>query len=416
MIKRFLVIVGVFYAFTVTAQEGNSSPYSFYGLGLKTFRGTVENQAMGGVSVFGDSIHINMQNPAAFGALRLTNFAIGGSNSAKSLESTSGTSSVSSSYLEYLALGFPLSDHMGAGFGIIPSTSVDYDIFAEDDKTFYIYNGSGGMNKVFLSLGYEMAFGLRLGVEADYNFGNIRTETVIDEDDVQYGLRELNRSDMSGLSYKFGAQYEGKINEDMKIYSSFSYKPSVALSMDNTRSIETVIVSRLDKAVSAIVSHDDVTIADDDVDLPSELTVGLGLGKNSKWFAAAEYVATGSNDFPNRTFEIDDAYYADASQFKFGGFYIPRYNSISSYWERVTYRAGVRFENTGLNVREQDINEFGISFGVSLPLGRTFSNANIMFEYGQRGTTDAGLVKEDIFKIGLSLSLNAKWFQPIKFN
>jgi len=51
-------------------------------------------------------------------------------------------------------------------------------------------------------------------------------------------------------------------------------------------------------------------------------------------------------------------------------------------------------------------------------LGRGFSNANLTFEYGQRGTTTAGLVKEDFFKVGLSLSLNPlrPWFVPNKYN
>ena len=74
-----ITVALLFSGFVSFAQEGTSSPYSFYGLGDVKFKGTVENRSMGGVSVFADSIHVNLQNPAQFASLKLTSFAIGGS-------------------------------------------------------------------------------------------------------------------------------------------------------------------------------------------------------------------------------------------------------------------------------------------------------------------------------------------------
>jgi hypothetical protein len=39
------------------AQEGTSSPYSYYGIGDIRFKGTVENRSMAGIAVEQDSIH-----------------------------------------------------------------------------------------------------------------------------------------------------------------------------------------------------------------------------------------------------------------------------------------------------------------------------------------------------------------------
>lgn len=77
----------------------------------------------------------------------------------------------------------------------------------------------------------------------------------------------------------------------------------------------------------------------------------------------------------------------------------------------MVYRAGARFEQTGLAVNGQDINEFGISFGLGLPVGRLFSNMNLGFEIGKRGTTDFGLIQENFFNTYLSFSLNDRWFE-----
>ena len=130
----------------------------------------------------------------------------------------------------------------------------------------------------------------------------------------------------------------------------------------------------------------------------------------------AEYTYLDASKFDNRSFTSDNVVYENASKVKLGGYYIPKYNSLTSYLNRIVYRAGLRYEETGLNINGQAINEFGISFGVGLPVGNLFSNANVGFEFGTRGTTNAGLVKEEFFNLSLSLSLNDRWFRKVKFN
>ncbi|RZV70613.1 MAG: hypothetical protein EX254_00370, partial [Flavobacteriaceae bacterium] len=150
--------------------------------------------------------------------------------------------------------------------------------------------------------------------------------------------------------------------------------------------------------------------------LPSRVSFGIGLGQPKKWFMGAEYASQKTSQFSNRIFTIENATFEDASTFSFGGFYIPKYNSLSSYLQRVVYRAGIRFENTGLNINTESINEFGISFGVGLPVGRAFSNANLGFEIGKRGTTNQNLIQENFFNFSLSLSLNDRWFVKRKYD
>ena len=80
------------------------------------------------------------------------------------------------------------------------------------------------------------------------------------------------------------------------------------------------------------------------------------------------------------------------------------------------YRAGVRFEDTGIELNNEKINEFGISFGAGLPVGRLFSNMNVGLEYGTRGTSKANLVREKFINLSISMSLNDKWFQKRKID
>ena len=92
------------------------------------------------------------------------------------------------------------------------------------------------------------------------------------------------------------------------------------------------------------------------------------------------------------------------------------YNSFNKYFKRVVYRAGVRFEETGLKINNESINEFGISFGIGLPIGRYFSNANLGVEIGKRGTTNQNLVEENFINFQISLSLTDRWFVKRKYD
>ena len=77
---------------------------------------------------------------------------------------------------------------------------------------------------------------------------------------------------------------------------------------------------------------------------------------------------------------------------------------------------GFYVEKTGLIINNQSINEIGMTFGVGIPIGDMFSNMNIAFEIGKRGTTKQNLVKENFMNLKMSLSLNDRWFIKRKYN
>jgi len=104
--------------------------------------------------------------------------------------------------------------------------------------------------------------------------------------------------------------------------------------------------------------------------------------------------------------------------------YIPNYASITSYWKRIAYRAGFRQESSGVVVNAIPLDEIGMSFGVSLPLGgfysaanvAGYSNLNLGIELGERGVNTDGLVRERFWTIRIGLSLNDLWFIKRQYN
>ncbi|WP_298545227.1 hypothetical protein [uncultured Aquimarina sp.] len=414
MIKKILVVILVIVTSVSYAQEGTSSPYSFFGIGLQKFKGTVENRSMGGLGILTDSIHLNLQNPASYGELALTTYTLGANYNGLNLDNAAGDDSYKdNASLDYLAIGIP-AGKFGFGFGVIPISSVGYQTNSfNSDGSENQFFGTGGLNKVFVAAGFKVNENLSVGLDINYNFGNIENKS-IRRTDLEFESRRIDNSDLSGVSLSFGIAYNKMISEKLKLTTSLVSTPSFNLNSEN--SVELATVTILPNGAEIVNSRTEENTEDQKLDLPAELKVGAGIGEPKKWFIGAEYIYLNANSFENRSFAADNAVFENASKVKLGGYYIPKYNSLTSYLSRIVYRGGVRYEETGLNINGQAINEFGISFGVGLPVGRLFSNANIGFEFGTRGTTDAGLVKEEFFNISLGLSLNDRWFRKVKFN
>ena len=434
MIKKFLICTIVVFSTFTQAQQGTSSPYSFYGIGSLKFKGTVENQAMGGISVYNDSIHINLRNPASFTSKNLSlynnearpvKYAIGTSFSSTNLKTSTAKDKVDDSSVDYLALVMP-TGKFGIGFGLIPYSSVGYKLQSRNEEGFlqYRYRGEGGINKVFLGTGYQLTKDLKIGFDAQYNFGSITNTTIAfgynsGGDLLQFQSREVRRSDLSGFSFNFGLAFAKKISKNLEIMATATHSPQANLNSINQSQFATITIDSQDKEYVITSSEIDLAtlgLSDTNLSIPSKTSFGIGIGRPRKWFAGIDYTFLQASDFSNRFVSIDNSSFEDASTLSIGGFFIPKYDSFGSYWKRIVYRAGLRLEQTGLVVNNESINELGISFGVGIPVGRLFSNANVALEFGQRGTTASNLVQENFFNVNISLSLNDRWFEKRKFN
>lgn len=434
MIKKIILVFSLVFSFKAFAQEGTASPYSYYGVGSVKFKGTIENRSMGGLSIYNDSIHVNLKNPSGYtgnnikyynAESRPVKFSMGGTYTDLQLESTTEKDNASTATFDYLALVLPLGK-FGAGFGIIPYSSVGYKLESKvNDNLDYRFTGEGGLNKVFFGLAYQFTKSLSLGVDASYNFGNTRDYALkftYDEfgEYTQFLTEEFNRSDLSGMSYNFGINYKTYITDKFELVLAATYAPEVSLNSENIRTFSTVTYNPFTETTVSVdteeVNLESRGLAESSVNLPSKYSFGAGIGQPRIWFLGAEYTQVNTNDFNNPLINIGNSKFVNAETWSIGGFIVPDYNSFSKYWKRIVYRAGLRYSDVGLNINNQNINEFGINFGVGLPLGGTFSNANIGFEFGERGTTTADLIKEKYFNIHLSLSLNSRWFQKRKYN
>ena len=419
MIKNLVKIFLLIFTNIALSQSGTNSPYSYTGLGEVNFRGNQINRFMGGLEVYNDSIHANLSNPSSYAKLLLTTYSIGLNYSNNQLSDTNDSKSLISSGLDYIGIAIP-TKKFGFGFGIIPFTSVGYKLSQIDDSSssdiLNRYEGEGGINKVFFSLGLYLLKNLSFGVTINYDFGKLKYQTSKFLDDVYLGTVLINESSISGLDIKLATNYEIPVNSKIDLHVMVSYVPQGSLNSNNKRLLITSPLSDPSN-IAEIIEIDLAETGLDftEIQLPSSSIVGFGLGKKSKWFAGAQYIVTNSSNFKNSFNTLPNVSYKDGSQFSIGGFYIPDYSSITSYWKRVVLRMGFRHEVTGIFKNNFGINETGINFGAGLPLPG-YSNVNIGFEYGSRGTKNSNILNEKFWTVRIGFSLNDRWFIKRKYN
>ena len=422
MIKKIIVSICLLFSLSIFAQESSSSPYSFYGIGDIKFKGSVENRSMGSISVLPDSIHINIQNPAQLACLKLTGLALGGTYANTKSKTETQEAKARRTSLDYMAIAFPIGK-VGIGFGLIPYSSVGYKI----GRTAYVtnnnndtirsiisrYNGIGGVNKVFLGFGYRLTKNINIGGDLQYNFGTIKTNSLQYQTDLQYGSRENNVSDLRGVNFDLGITYQTKVNSKYSFFSSLAYTPEAILTSGNTRNIEIVLVTT--SSVSPVETQN-IAVADTKIKLPSKLSFGSGFGEVKKWLVGGEITFIKNSVMSNRFTDINGATFENSVRYSLGGFFIPNYNSYSSYYKRIVYRGGVRYENTGIVIQDKSITDFAANIGLGMPLSGTFTNINIGLEIGKRGTKYYNLVEENYINLSVGLSLSDKWFVKRKFD
>ena len=401
------------------AQSGSSSPFSYAGLGDINFRGTQVTRLMGGLDVFSDSIHVNLNNPASYGDLKLTTYSLGVHYKSNLMMSGDSKESKAVAALDYLAVGIP-AGKFGFGFGLIPYSSIGYKIQSITNNDIGVsiinnYQGSGGLNQAFLSIGFPLFKYFTAGITINYGFGNLLYRTSQFKENVNLGTFLSNSSSLSGLNYQVSINAKVPIKKQYFLRFMYSIEPSSDFNSRNERIIYTQDLNGTRISDFEEVNLDLIGKTETKLSLSEKRKFGFGFGKSKKWFIGVQKNSINSAIFGSEFMEKENIKYSSGSQFSLGGFYLPNYSSLTSYWKRIVYRFGFRKENTGLIFNSLPLKETAFSFGVGLPMAG-FSNANIGFEFGSRGENSKSFVQENFFAFRVGFSLNDKWFLKRKYN
>lgn len=420
MIKKIIGLLFLLISVSVLAQKNNTSPYSYFGIGDQSSGKTVQEMSMGEIGgAFNNNYQLNFTNPASLAFLRLTSYNLAAESKGLRIDDGKNKGTSSNTSLSYIALGLPVGKNAGLAFGLKPRTTVGYSLSQEFKNTdgeltaINLFTGEGGTNSVFIGFAHKIGKDFSIGVEASYIFGSIENSLLNRRNGVPLATMQTSESDVSGFIFKAGAQYQTKINEKLTVKSGLVIETSNEISNKgrtyrySLANVSNGVISPRDTTINAEFNYKFKN--------PVKTIISAGVGEENKWYAGAEYEFRDALSF-NDGFDQNNTIssYTKASRISLGGFYTPKFNSVTNYWQRVTYRAGLKHTETGLMVNNKRVNDFGMSFGVGLPLGKKLSSLNLGFEIGKRGQATDGLIKENYFNMRIGLSFTDQWFKKRK--
>ncbi len=420
MYKTFRVLVGfaaLCLAHTTQAQLISNTPYSRFGLGeINENYGNIRTAGMAGAGVSaGNSYQINSSNPALLYYNSITNFDMGISGQVKRVSNATDSQVDGNGNLHNLSLSVPVTKRWSAAAGLRPFSTVNYTTMVKNPvegnpqaTLFKEYVGSGGLSEAYFAHGMKIAGGLTVGGSASYLFGNIASESasIVQDPDLESVERErisiVDRTNYRGFLFKAGANYRQKVNEKLFVSAGGVYSFNSELNAERTLTFE-----RITEPDAVLNSQ-----TESNVTLPSNYRVGFSIDNNSNFTLAADYASYKWSDYRNYEGQTGDL--RDSYRMAIGGEYTPNANAIDSYFKRIMYRGGVYYSETPYQVNGQGITDKGITAGAMFPIGRStiydLYQLNVSFGYGERGTADNGLIKEDYFQFGLGFTVNSRWF------
>ena len=421
--KAFVLVAFLMFPALLFAQFNNntSSPYSRYGLGELHPYSFGRSTAMGGASIASrNNQQINLANPASYDAIDslgfMFEFAIDGKTS--KFSNDVGNATASDINFQYFAMNFQLSNRMGASLGLVPFTDVGYNVTVNEviENTGPVtttYYGAGTISNFFLGFAIQPFKFLSVGSNLNYFFGmlNRNAEVVFSGASDFYQVQEYTSLRVADFSFDFGAQATiplknkneivlGVIFENNPKYNAFySDITQKNLSSGDAIDQDTLYYTEEEKGV---------------IEFPFTYGFGISYVKENSLEINADYYHQSWSD--SKFLGTKSVYLTDLDKFAVGAEWIPDKFSIKSFSSRVAYRLGFKYEQTYLMFNNRQINDFGITFGVGLPVYRSKSTINVAAEFGKKGTTDDNLVLEDYFRLNLMVNLYDLWFIKRRFD
>ena len=406
----FVMAGGIF------AQSDISSPYSRFGLGtMDKNRTNTIMQGMGGISNAMSGKHLlNNSNPASYAEMDSLTFLFDAGFYMKyvTYRTTDASEKGSNASFDYFDLGFGVTKWLKMGLGVAPYSNRAYTSTASFDFQYPYsidYEGTGGLNKLYWANGFKIYKGLSLGFKLNYIFGNVTDETTLYFPDEIYFHNERRTINLrfSDLTFDLGLMYKQDLGKDHSITFGATYGLPANMNAHRNVFIRTMIKgygSNNENPIDTILYRKGEKVS---VKYPQSIGAGITLQKNERWLVGVDFNWSNWSSFTMNG--VSDSL-QDSWNIAVGGCYTPFNTSVSSYFRKVTYRAGFHYDQTFFNIYGTSINKYGVTFGLGLPIPRAMTSLNVAVEFGKMGTVKNSLIQESYFNLSFGISLRDRWF------
>ncbi len=411
MNKKNLNIWFWLFLFQTVSFASGGSLYTRYGVGDVFHYFTARNMSLGGggYSLLATPDNFSPINPASWSSIKFTQFNIGIIYDGMKLSNNTENVFYSTTKFSGFNLGFPLDKDLGLSMvmGLMPVSNVEYEVdnvlanqIVGSPKFSYV--GDGSINKVYLGFSYKLPYDFRIGGTFEYYTGDITYSSTMTFDNTSTFSNATFKKELSyrGIGSTVGLisgdiskLFDNSIISNWRLGLTFVISPN--LNTDSTETSITKIGSNTTQ--SALVS----------TNLPVKIGIGTSFILNKNYLILVDYIFQPWSKF---TFNnVADNNLRNLTRFSLGFEYKNSGASRTGFWEQIKFRGGLSYEQTQYRILGEDINEYGIYGGFSIPIG-PLSNLDVGISYGVRGTKNLNLIQENFIKTSVSISFGELWF------
>ncbi|MBL7111000.1 MAG: hypothetical protein ISS19_03570 [Bacteroidales bacterium] len=424
-IAIFLLLI--FTGTGLLAQKNTNSPYSRFGLGEMSRKGFEKSRAMGGIGLgMRDNDQINYLNPASYTELDTLSFMF---NFGLSSSFTKYRTSIQNDQnftinLDHLAIAFPVTKWWKTSFGVMPFSSVGYSVtetgYLENDVAVdYFYEGVGGINQLYLGSSFHLYEGLDIGFNAFYLFGSLDLSRTLQFPlNSEYSVSRLDqRTIVHDFTYQLGLQYSKTFAEDYTFTLGGVYHLKTNVSADNSSTSRNIFNG------NAVNINDSTNLTPEfiledlsdegEIAFPSKYGVGFTFKYSDRFLVGFDYY---SQDWSKSSFFNQEQPLTNSNSMHAGLEITPNPEAFRGFHKRIHYRLGGHYENSYLKLQGEQLQDYGIGFGVGLPFRNTKTSFNFAVDMGRRGTLNNNLIEENYTFFSFSVTLHDFWFLQRKFD
>ncbi|NOT74704.1 MAG: hypothetical protein HOP08_07225 [Cyclobacteriaceae bacterium] len=418
---QFCLLISFLLYSSLAAGQAARSPFSSFGVGEQFSTALTQNMGMGGTGISNHTYwYVNNMNPSLLVYNRLTTFQAGIIGEQRTQNSSTGSENSGSGNLNYLALAIPIKlNKWTTSLTLMPYTRnnflLKYSAPINNDPNNFVNvteQGSGGVNQVTWSNGVSVNDNFRVGLKSAYLFGAVINEftNVITNFPIAVAPSVYERSSVSGFQFSPAASYH--------IDSLFNnkYRLNFGAVYDFGTTLNTTFFQRLDRLNSSGQIIDSAALIPNKpgkITLPQSVAFGVSISRASKWTASLDGFYSDYSSY--RALDGTNPYSGSNWRVGAGFELIPDGASLSSYLKRATYRTGVSYENYPYLVNGNGVKDFGITFGLSLPVGR-YSSLDVALKVGKKGDKALNNIEENYLKLYFGITFMDQWFIKRRFD
>jgi hypothetical protein len=398
-----LAIAAMAMTMWAAAQGSSTSPYSRVGYGLLSDNASSIQRSMGGVGyAMQNGRVVNAMNPASYSQVDSLTFlwdvGVDLTNLWSKENSKSGYNFGGG--LDYLTGQFRITKRFGGSLGLVPFSSVGYTFGNKLDNGEEFRGGSGGLAQLYMGAGYELFKGLSLGANFSYLFGTTTNSTSVTDESSAVFNRVMEVRDWN---VQVGLQYALHLGTADRLVFGATYQPNKSLHGHTWGTLYDLQDNDID------------TVGYTSLKGKYELPHTIGVGVSYEW----NHRLLGEVDFTYQKWA--DAKYSPLQGFEEGGMkfdnrwkaaaglqYTP--NRRGSYVGAMMFRVGGFYNHDYMNIRGNNVRDYGASIGVGLPVPSGKTMVNIGLEWKHRYTAPTSLIKEDYLNITIGVNVNEMWF------